>query len=190
MKAAELSTSSTLISSTHPLAWLAVAFALGMLIAAWTAIDWKVTLGLSVLASIPAFLLRGRSYSGAIIFAAFIFLGAFCYQSEIAGVRDDRIKVMYDLGEIASASPVEIEGMVMGRPEPSIDGSFIRLSVSRIRQGEHERPASGVVRLFVPLVNDEQMFDFASLDMRSGSLVRVACELIREDQYLIIFKHT
>lgn len=184
MKAAELSTSSTLISSTHPLAWLAVAFALGMLIAAWTAIDWKITLGLSVLASIPAFLLRGRMYSGAIIFAAFIFLGAFCYQSEIAGVRDDRIKVMYDLGEIASASPVEIEGMVMGRPEPSIDGSFIRLSVSRIRQGEHERPASGVVRLFVPLVNDEQMFDFASLDMRSGSLVRVACELIREDQYL------
>lgn len=184
MKAAEISTSSTLISSTHPLLWLAVAFALGILIAAWTAIDWKITLGLSVLASILAFLLRGRSYSGAIIFAAFIFLGAYCYQSEIAGSRDDRIKVMYDRGEIASASPVEIEGMVMGRPEPSIDGSFMRLSVSKIRQSKQERPASGVVRLFVPLVSDEQMSDLASLDMRSGSLVRVACELIREDQYL------
>ncbi|HQU92046.1 MAG TPA: ComEC/Rec2 family competence protein, partial [Pyrinomonadaceae bacterium] len=44
--------------------------------------------------------------------------------------------------------------------------------------------ASGDVRIFVPLDGLEPQTDLASLNLRSGTTIRTACELLREDQYL------
>lgn len=184
MNPATIPTTNSKIFSSYPLAWLSAAFALGILFAGYASLDHRFSLLYMCSSALAAFVLRGRSYAAIVVVAAFVFAGAFCYQFEIADISSDRIKVLYDSGQIASAMPVEVEGTVFGRPEPAMDGVFIRLSASRILSAANERSASGTVRLFLPVTDAEQFADLDALDLRSGTRVRIACEIIREDKFL------
>lgn len=170
--------------SRHPLAWCSVMFALGIATAAYFAVDLKLLLALTVVFVSVAVWLRTSSFAAGFIATAFIFAGAFSYQFEVASVKSDRIKVIYDSGQIVSSNPVEVEGTIQGRPEQAMNGAFIRLTAAKLRHAQAERTASGIVRLFVPLENNDQITDFGNLDLKSGTQIRVACELVREDQFL------
>lgn len=170
--------------SMYPLLWLALSFGFGIAAASLSGLDWRVALVLSTVFAAIAFTVREKQYGSIAVIAAFFFLGAFCYQFEIVSIRDDRIKRIYDEGRILSGSPVEIEGVMIGLPEPAFDGVFVRLAAEKIFRKEESQKATGVVRLFLPLSEPEQISDLRSLDLRSGTRVRIACELLREDQFL------
>jgi competence protein ComEC len=171
-------------TSRHPLVWLACAFAAGIVVASYTILVPGPILGLSTAFAVAALLSGRRTASAYLLIASFALLGAFCYQFEIASLPDHRIKRIYDEGRIGFGTPLEIEGLLSGRPEPAYDGAFIRLRAEALIRDMERIPASGTVRMFIPLSETEQLADLAALELSSGTRIRTACELMREDQFL------
>ncbi|HVF30955.1 MAG TPA: ComEC/Rec2 family competence protein [Pyrinomonadaceae bacterium] len=109
----------------------------------------------------------------------FVPLGMICSEIERLSVAADRIKTVYADRLIESHEPVEIVGSLYGFPEPAYGGSFITLHVSQLTFREAVQSASGRVRLFVLRHEGD-----ADVDLRHGSVIRVACRLEREDRFL------
>lgn len=170
--------------SMYPLFWAAIAFCFGIVLAQIVAVDWRIWFGAAVVCGIVAYAIRGRRLAKVITLLCVLIAGALIHQFQIATVSDDRVKQIFDEGRIESGTPVEIEGEVVGLPEPAFDGAFIRLAVSKLTAKKVDQAASGSVRMFVPLDGLEPQADLASLNLRSGTTIRTACELLREDQYL------
>lgn len=167
-----------------PLLWAAIAFAFGVVVAEVSGVDWRIWIGLAALLGLAAFFVRDSRSGGLTALICVFFAGAFIYQFQIWNVANDRVKRIYDEGRIESGTPVEIDGRLIGRAEPAYDGVFIRVVAAKLTAKKVEHTASGVVRMFVPLAGSEQQADLAALHLRSGTRIRTACELLREDQYL------
>ncbi len=165
----------------QPMMLLAGCFAIGILIADLVSLDINVLCGVAVLSAALAFLLKKNVTATFLIAAAFISAGAISFQSEVKrNNADDRVRTLYDNGTFLSGSPVEIEGVLLGRPEQSVDGEFLTLRAESIRYRGNDRKVSGNVRLFVQ--NGKDGSDISNL--KYGSRIRVACALEREDAYL------
>ncbi len=170
--------------SIYPLFWTAISFALGIVLAEIAGARGSVWFGAALLIGLAAFILRGGSKARYVALLGVLFAGAFIHQFQISNVAEDRIMRIYDEGRVDSGSPVEIEGKLIGLPEPAYEGVFIRIEAAKLKAKRSEQNASGVLRMFVPLSSDAQRSDLDSLDLRSGTTIRTACELLREDQYL------
>lgn len=170
--------------SMFPLLWAATAFALGIVLAELNGVDSWWWFGGAVVFGIAAFVVRAIRSGNHLALVAVVFAGAFVHQFQISNVSEDRVRRIYDGGRVESATPVQIKGRLIGRPEPAYDGVFIRVAVASLIARKVEMNASGDVRLFIPLAGPEQRTDLSSLDLRSGVTIRTACELLREDQYL------
>src|SRR5215203_6074849 len=96
--------------SMFPLVWLAAAFGFGIAGGYLIGLDWSASLISASVLGFLAFLIKGVHSSSFLIVFAFIFAGAFCYQFDIASLRVDRVRRLYDEGKITSGTPVEIEG--------------------------------------------------------------------------------
>lgn len=167
----------------HPMLMLAGCFAAGILAAEFARVDWHVLMVICAAAAVGAWLFQTRPAATALIFVAFAAAGMASSHTEKASVRADRIKVYYDSGAIASVSPVEVEGVLAGRPEPAVDGQFLMLRTENLWYRGEERPSSGNVRVFVA---DPEISNLRSdiSNLKYGSRVRVACRLEREDEFL------
>ena len=163
--------------SRYPMLFLAIGFACGVVIG--RAGVEIIGAGI-VAASVIAIARIRQSVAPVILPLVFIPLGIFCHFIETNSLSADRVKRIYEAGEIASYEPVEIEGVLKGYPEPANRGSFLTLRAERLRFRQAVRPVSGNVRLFV--IGSKTTDGEA--DLRHGSIVRVACRLEREDRYL------
>ena len=90
---------------------------------------------------------------------------------------------MVDSGQIVSGEPVEIEGILLGKPEPAFDGFFLTVGVDKLTHNVVERAATGNVRLFASIPNEESASDYALMDLRYGTRLRIACALDREEKF-------
>lgn len=167
-----------------PMVWLAAAFAGGILFASYFSPPLYLSLGFAIVILLAAICSIYSRITFPLLICASFFIGAFCFAAEIAGVSDSRIKRIYDEGRIESGTPVEIEGRLAGYPESAFDGVFLRLDASALTVRSEKINASGTVRIFLPLRDAEQKEDFAALSLLSGSTIRTACGVTREDQYL------
>ncbi len=170
--------------SMYPLLWAAIAFAFGVVLTQISGVDWRIWLALAIVFGVSAFAVRRSQMASAIALVTVFLAGAFIHQLQVSKVAEHRIKRIYDEGRIASGTPIEIEGRLIGRPEPAFAGAFIHIAADQLNSRKNPTPASGQVRMFVPLDEPEQQADLASLALRSGTTIRTACELLREDQYL------
>jgi competence protein ComEC len=165
--------------SLNPVLWLAAAFAAGIGSAHLLDIPLPVSAAAGVACGLLALLFRKRLVAMLLILVAFVAAGAVAFTAETLGVRPDRIRLLYDAGIIPSGDPVEIEGVLIGSPEPSVEGHFLTLRSERLRNRGTDRTATGRVRLFVPISNISE-----DLALKHGSRVIANCILEREDQYL------
>lgn len=179
----------------YPMFWLAVCFATGILSAYTVTIDPRISVAVSIISAAFAFIFRKADLTVIMVAVAFASAGAASFQAESQGVRTDRIKVLYDKGSIKSGSPVEIEGVLLGRPEPSVDGMFLNLRTETLRYLGNDLKVSGRVRIFVPVKGDDlaatsepsnssDNFKFENTGLKYGSRIRMACNLEREDEFL------
>ncbi len=165
--------------SLIPVLLLAASFAVGIAAAFLLPIDLWTATGIGALSCILACLFR-RSLAGTIlIWAAFAAAGAVAFTAEKQSVRHDRIKVLYDSGAIVSGQPVEIEGVLSGRPELSSEGKFLTFKTERLKYKGEDRLVTGKVRLFLPASGNLE-----HPHLKHGSRVIVNCVLNRENQYL------
>lgn len=167
----------------YPLFVVSVCFAAGILVAKYAAVDPRLSLAVCAITAIASLVFRSKPLATALVAVAFAAGGALVAYSEQASVRTNRIKVLFDSGTIASGSVVDVEGVLAGRPEPSVDGEFITLGTEKLRYRAEDRDVSGNVRIFVPETDNADLRSEIP-HLKYGSRVRVACRLEREDEYL------
>lgn len=158
-----------------PMFWLVVCFAAGILLGKLITVVLIIWAVACVTIVAAAFICGRRPVATWLVGAAFVAGGAVSYAATVASVHSDRLKVLYDNGTFVSSTPVEIDGVLTGRPEPSFDGEFLSLRAERLRYHGDERSVSGNVRVFAPSEIS---------DLKFGSRIHVSCTLEREDEYL------
>ncbi len=167
--------------SRYPMFWLALSFAAGILVAPVPSISPAIWLGISLAFAAIALLFNKHMGAPLLVALAFVSAGALVSQFETKrNAADYRLKTLYDNGTIQSGSPVELEGVLQGRPELSAGGVFLTLRSDSIRYHGNESKVAGDVRLFVQ--GDEPGSQIS--DLKYGSRIRAACSLEREDEYL------
>lgn len=187
--------------SRQPLLWLAVWFAFGILTARFAAVDGLLeVVTVIIVSAVAALVFRGRELATVFIAIAFAATGFISLQAERKSVRPDRLSVLYDNGTFQSGTPVEVEGVLIGRPEATLQGEILILRAERLRYRGVDNVVSGNVRLFSfqgPKSESSNLRSEISnsgseiSDPRSekpnlkyGSRIRVACVLEREDEFL------
>ncbi|MEQ1644102.1 MAG: ComEC/Rec2 family competence protein [Pyrinomonadaceae bacterium] len=180
--------------SRQPLLWLAVWFAFGILTARFVVVDGWVSVAVVVVAAvIAAIVFRGRELATVFVAIAFVATGFLSMQAERQSVRPDRLSVLYDNGTFQSGTPVEVEGVLLGRPEATVQGVILTLRAETLRYRGNDQAVSGNIRLFTLTSQESKISNLRSeiLDtgseisiLKYGSRIRVACVLEREDEFL------
>lgn len=172
--------------SAHPLAWLAASFALGILAARFLHLPLSACLfsgGVCTAASVYAHARRQARLATLCVALAFGCAGATLALVETGDVAANRVQRFYDEGVIASGDPVEVTGVLINSPEPAPDVFYLTLRVEKIRLGELERTASGVVQLTLPVRVAAAQAEYEALELRYGARVRVMTALDRTDSF-------
>lgn len=180
--------------SRQPSLWLAAWFAFGIFTARYLVADGLLPVAAVVVASVMAALVfRERESPTVFIAIAFAALGFLSMQAERESIRPDRLSVLYDNGTFQSGSPVEIEGVLLGRPEATVVGEILTLRAETLSYRGADHVVSGNVRLFARRSQGSESSDLRSeisdprfeiSNLKYGSRIRVACILEREDEYL------
>ncbi len=167
----------------YPMLYLAICFAAGILASRWLSADIRLLVAVAAVLGLAALALRKHAVTVVLIWAAFFVGGILASRYEVSMVKSDRLRVLYDSGELISGSPVEVEGVMLGRPEASVDSNFLTLRAEKLRYHGNDLVVSGNVRIFVP---ESELPDikFQVSDLKYGSRIRVACNLMREDEFL------
>ena len=180
----------------YPMLWLAASFAAGILAANVITIDLYALFAACAILAIASLIFREQRFAAILMLAAFAAAGSASMSMETQSISPDRLRVLYDNGAIRSGDPVEAEGVLMGRPEPSIDGVFLNLRSEKLTYHGKEFQVSGNIRLFLPVIDGsdsdgQQSGDKTEADLKSeisnlkyGSRIRAACKLKREDEFL------
>ncbi len=162
---------------------LATIFAAGIAASACFSVGTITLVTACVLLAPTALLLADTRYATLLISAAFFVAGGIVYHSHLASISPDRVRSIYDSGQIASGEPVEIAGTITGNLETAGDGFFIRLNVDSLSYRGDIRAASGTVRLFASSDSAEMADDYHRLALRPGTRISVACDLDRDDGF-------
>lgn len=165
----------------NPMLWLGLVFALGILVASVVTALTVETVTLAVISvAATACVFRSKAVSTWLILIAFCFTGMLAAIAEKQSVSPDRLKILYDDGTLISGEPVEVEGVLLGQPESSVDGALLNLLVDHIKQNSIERKTTGKVRLYVRTGDAKSEVS----DLKYGSRLRIATKLERDDEYL------
>ena len=163
--------------------WLAVCLAVGILFAKFVSVGIVPALIAAAAFALLAPIFRTKAAATVFISLAFVSAGAVSFHFELQQNTASRLKTLYDSGTIRSGSPVEIEGILIGRPEPAVEGDFLNLRSSSLHHKNDHKTVTGNVRLFVPKRPDHDLKSEIS-NLKYGSRIRTACNLEREDEYL------
>ncbi|HEV2912291.1 MAG TPA: ComEC/Rec2 family competence protein [Pyrinomonadaceae bacterium] len=172
--------------AAHPLALLALAFAAGILSARLSGAALPFVLGCSALSLALALLFFIRQHTGwatLLIVLAFCGAGAVLAGLERRGVAPDRVERLIDDGMIAPDEPLEIEGVLVGPPEPAPDSFYLTLRVEKLRRKETEREASGTVWLAARVIDRATRAEYEELELRYGARLRVMTALSRRERF-------
>jgi competence protein ComEC len=169
----------------HPLAALAAAFAVGVLLARITNLPTRavVAFALTCMLALFAVAQRKSNLAAALVCMAFLCAGASLAALERRDVAADRLRRLVEEGSIEVGEPVELTGTVARAPEVAPDGFFVELRVERIRHGGTETGASGVVELFALVRDAETYARYDALELRRGARVRVLTEVEPTEEF-------
>jgi len=153
---------------------VSVCFAVGVIIAGYSAEAFWVAVAVAAFAGIAGFATRERAVATVFGCVAVVATGSFCYFAEVRrDAEPSRIRNIYDSGRIASATTVNVSGAIRSI-ESTPDAAIVTLASDAIG----DIAASGKVRVFVPT----DKHDIAELSY--GARVAVTCDLKREDEFL------
>ena len=167
----------------YPLLWIAVSFALGILIGSTIKFDWQVYFAITLALGLLSVVTCKHHLAQYLILVAFVFAGAFFFGVNEASVPDNTIRKLLESGQLRSGDPIEIEGIIEGKPELSVGGFYLKLKAEEITYKGQTRETNGYARLFAPVRDDRIQKEYDALSLTNGAKIRVACNLIREERY-------
>jgi competence protein ComEC len=173
--------------SSYPLAFIAAAFAAGVLSARLTSAPPAPCVVLAAAISVSALFAAVRKKNTAaarLVMLAFACAGAALSSIESNAARaDTRLRSFYERGELAPGDPVEVTGVLERAPELAPDGLALSLRLEALRYGERERACSGRVELFAPLEGKRAAAAYDALELRRGARVRLMAALTRAERF-------
>ena len=168
----------------YPLLWLSVCFALGILTANYLNFGWKISFTACLICGFLTAIFIKQKFASVFLFTAFFTVGAFWLQIEKQSVSENRLKNIYDKNLIESGEPLEVEGVLIGKPELAVDGFLLKLKAEKIIYKGAEKTVSGKIKLFAFIQTAEIAQEYAELNLQFGSRIRVACNPEREEKFL------
>ncbi len=168
----------------YPLLWLAICFAFGILSANFFSGGWQIYLTICVISALLTATFIKQKFALIFLFVAVAAGGGLYFQIENRIISPTHVKRIYDENHINSGDPLEIEGILQTKPELAVGGFFLILKTEKAIYKESEIKISGNVRLFAPIRDDQIKIEYDRLDLNYGSRIRVACKLLREDNFL------
>src|SRR5215213_8235192 len=127
----------------YPLAWLSICFALGVLLENLLKTSWQIYLSACLISAILALIFIKQKFGIAFLLLSFIAAGALCFQTEKSSVAPNRLKNLYDRQIFVSGEPIEIDGILQGKPEPAVGGFFLELKAESALYKGVETAVSG-----------------------------------------------
>lgn len=160
----------------QPLVFIASSFIFGLLFAArfhFSIHAWLIAAAtLWLLASVCLLLKRdGWIVTSLLLTLSFVCGGALWALNE-AGVGEDRVRRLFERGELRVEEPVEIWGTLNEAPELAPDRIYLSVAVEKVATFGKERAASGVAQIVVPLRDDASRNEYDQLAIDFGSRVR------------------
>ncbi|MGE0128573.1 MAG: ComEC/Rec2 family competence protein [Blastocatellales bacterium] len=164
----------------QPLVFIATFFIAGLLFAARFQFSIRVcqvwmilSAALWLTASVCLLTKRGNwVITGLLLILSFACGGAMWAINE-DGVGADRVRRLFERGELTVAEPVEIWGTLNDAPEIAPDRIHLSIAVEKIATMGRERVASGVVQIVAPLRDNQSRGEYDQLSLDYGSRVRV-----------------
>jgi competence protein ComEC len=173
--------------SAHPLATLAAAFAVGVLLARLVSLPLSSCIVLTALFTTSASL---ATFKKRLALAAWLVVVAFvCAGASLAALENrrahagTRLRSFYERGEIAPGDPVELTGVLESAPEIMPDGLMLSLRVEAARLKATNHACSGRVELFAPTRDARSAQQYDALELRRGARVRVMSALARAERF-------
>ncbi len=170
--------------TVYPLLWLFVCFATGVISANFISLNWKALLTICLIFATLTIVFLNRKFALMFLSITFVVVGGLCLSVENQSDTTDRLKNFYDTNQIKSGDPIEIEGVLRGKPELAVGGFFLTLKTDKAVYLNSEIKISGNVRLFASIQDAQTTDEYDSLNLDYGSRIRVACNLRREDNFL------
>lgn len=162
---------------------LAAMFACGIAASSFFSIGIAAAVAACVVSAVAAIAFSSGRSAAVLVALAFLLAGSVVYQVQLASIMPDRVRSIYDHEIITSSEPVEITGVIAGNKEATLEGFFVRVKVGSISHRQNVMPATGTVRLFAVVNSSEMAADYARLDLKRGTKVRIRCELERDDGF-------
>ncbi|HYH86445.1 MAG TPA: ComEC/Rec2 family competence protein [Pyrinomonadaceae bacterium] len=173
--------------SAHPLAALAAAFAVGVLLARLVSPPLSLCLTLAAIITVStalATLWNRLALATWLVVVAFVCAGASL--AALEGRRahgDTRLRSFYERGEIAPGDPVDLTCVLERAPEIMPDGLMLSLRVEAARFKATDQACSGRVELFAPARDARSAQQYDALELRRGARVRVMSALARAERF-------
>ena len=164
--------------SPWPLAILSVCFAAGILLASFLpSVSVWAWLVLTLLPAAAAFAFRDKRIATAFVATAFLLAGAFSFAAEKGSVAPDRVKALIGSRALPTYGVVELTGFISSPIELTPYGKRFLLTTRLVSYKGIERPASGIISVFVVAKQS------SAANISYGSLIRFTGILSREDEY-------
>ncbi len=169
--------------SLYPLFWLAFVFSFGTLAGKFFSLNWQVYSVICVISAVACGYLKSPKISLTFLFVAFFAGGGVTYQIKNEALPPHRLKRIYDEKQITSGDPVEVEGILQGKPELAAGGFFLVLQTEKAIYKSAETKVTGKIRLFA--ASDEHIRnEYDRLNLNYGLRIRLACRVRREENFL------
>jgi competence protein ComEC len=173
--------------SAHPLATLAAAFAVGVLLARLVSLPLSPCIVLTTIFTTCA---SFATFKKRLALATWLVVVAFmCAGASLAALEErrahgeTRLRSFYERGEIAPGDPVELTGVLESAPEIMPDGLMLSLRVEAARLKATDHACYGRVELFAPARDARSAQQYDALELRRGARVRVMSALARAERF-------
>jgi competence protein ComEC len=171
----------------QPLVFIASSFILGLLFAAQFSFSIHTWLILSAILWLTVSVCLLKKLSGWGATSLLLILGFACgalWAINEAGAGQDRVRKLFERGELTVEEPVEIWGTLNDAPELAPDRIYLSVAVEKVATLGRERAATGVTQIVAPLRDDQSRDDYDRLSLDYGSHVRILANLSDRRGYL------
>jgi competence protein ComEC len=171
--------------SHYPLAQLATAFSAGICAANYLPVDLRFALIVGavcfLVVSLVFVIRRWLSVAGMALLLAFFFSGVTLALFEQRTGQSSGIKKFLD--QHAQSKPLTLTGVLDGPPEFARDKIYLSLRVERLAFDGTDLTTSGRVWLLAPFRTVQAAHEYAALQLRYGTRIRVTTTLDRIGNY-------
>lgn len=168
----------------YPLLWIAIVFSFGILAGKFSSFNWQVYLIICIVCAVLSAFFTKQKFALVLLFAAFFTAGGLTFQIENKTLAPTRLKRIYDEKRIISGDPLELEGILQGKPELAANGFFLFLKTEKAIYKNSETKVSGKIRLFAAAQDEQIKNEYNRLNLNYGSRICLACRLRREENFL------